>query len=302
MTVSEWMEKWMQSELKGRVRQSSFQTYINMYKHHLRPGIGSCLITCFTTENIRSLIESLYKKGLADSTVRGIYRLLAAAMKCAHEEDIIRRNPCARIRLQRSMSREQRVLNKVESGRICDEAQVRTDLPTLLGMYTGMRLGEICALKWEDIDWAQKTIFVRRCAQRIAARSGSTEKTALIVGEPKSLKSRRIIPVPEFILILLKKRQTKGASGYVFGTETRAAEPRTIQRRFAGLTRRLGLNGVHFHTLRHSFATRLFELGVDIKTVSSLLGHSSARTTLKFYAHSLMDHQRAAIDLLAARK
>ncbi len=90
------------------------------------------------------------------------------------------------------------------------------------------------------------------------------------------------------------------ASEYIFGVSNRAAEPRTLQRRFRRQMERLGITGVHFHTLRHSFATRLLELGIDVKTVSALLGHCSAKTTLDFYAHVLIDQQRSAMERLTA--
>lgn len=288
----------MQGELKGNVKPSSYQVYLGMYRRYLKGEMGCWEIARITPDAIRAFLESLYEKGLAESTVKGIYRLFNAAMRCAHEEEIIRKNPCSRIRIRSTGKKEQRVLNRSESRLLSEGAKEAAGLPVLLSMYTGMRLGEICGLKWEDVDWNSRTLSVRRCAQRIARPNGK-RRTALIVGTPKSLKSCRILPVPEFILTLLKMIQTGADGGYIFGTTARPAEPRTIQRRFTQIAGRLGIENIHFHTLRHSFATRLFELGVDVKTVSSLLGHSSARITLDCYAHSLMEHQRIAIDRLA---
>ncbi len=298
LTLGEWMESWLQGEMQGSVRPSSYQTYINMYKHHLENSLGSWEISRITPESIRFFLQSLHEKGLAPSTVRAVYRLFSAAMKAAQEEDLIYKNPCVRIRLQNPPPPEQRVLSAQESRAIFVDAMAQKDLAVLLGMYTGMRLGEICALRWEDVDFEQQTVTVRRTAQRLTKPVEDDQKTSLAVGVPKSAKSFRSLPVPAFLMTMLEEYGGPSPAGYLFGTETRAAEPRTIQRRFQRMTERLNLSDVHFHTLRHSFATRLFELGVDIKTVSSLLGHSSSRTTLDFYAHSLLDHQRAAIDKL----
>lgn len=121
-----------------------------------------------------------------------------------------------------------------------------------------------------------------------------------MVGSTKSLRSERVLPAPAFLLERLKERRAETASEYIFGVSNRAAEPRTLQRRFRRQMERLGITGVHFHTLRHSFATRLLELGIDVKTVSALLGHCSAKTTLDFYAHVLIDRQRSAMERLAA--
>ena len=300
-TFAQWTEAWRQNELVGSVKPSSYQTYLNILKHHLLPRFGQYLLTSITAEVIQNYVESMEEKGLARSTIQGIIRLLSTIMRSAQQAGIIRRNPCQKIRLRGGIT-DQRVLNRQEQKRLVNSIQNERGLPALLGLYTGMRLGEICALRWEDINWEQKAIHIRRTVQRLRFDNSkeNTGKTKLIVGSPKSTSSERIVPVPQFILQILKNmKRDSGEIGYIFGITERPAEPRTIQRRFAAQAQRYGIKGVHFHTLRHSFATRMLELGIDVKTVSVLLGHSSVRTTMTYYAHSLDENQRQAIDRLA---
>ena len=300
-TLADWMEHWMENELLGSVKESSWQTYRNLVTRHLLPRLGGYALTQLTPKVIHGFVDELESSGLAENTIRGVYRLLSSAMRYALDEGVIRKNPCRRIHIQHRERGEQRVLSRFEQEKLRQAADGSRDLPALLSLYTGMRLGEICALKWTDIDWVQGTITVRRTVQRIAGKGSENDgyKTFLMIGTPKSHRSCRVIPVPEFILVMLRARlQSCCVAEYVFGKASGAADPRTIQRRFSRLAKKLGVSGAHFHTLRHTFATRLLELGVDVKTVSALLGHSSARTTLDFYAHSLSEQQRAAVALL----
>lgn len=300
-TVAQWLSRWMEEEILGSVKPSSYQTYMNLLNKHLLPMIGKMQLAAVTPSVVQRFIETLETASLSYSMIRSVYRLLSASMRCALDEGLIAKNPCRKIKLQRKETAEQRVLTRAEQKLVRQSADA-ADLPALLSLYTGMRLGEICALKHADIDWERKTITVRRTAQRIA--KGTTEtgaKTMLMIGTPKSIRSQRVIPIPDFLLVLLRKlTEQTPSSAYLFGSAAKAAEPRTIQRRFKRFAQQLGFENVHFHTLRHSFATRLLELGVDVKTVSVLLGHSSARTTLDCYAHSFIDRQRAAVNLLSA--
>lgn len=299
ITLGQWMDNWLTFEIKHQIKESSYQTYCNQYRKHIVPHIGRLIISSISTADIQMFLKDLRESGLSASTSKGVLRLINATLKSAVDEGIIRKNPCKKLRIKNTETIEQRVLTREEQKKLKSVSLNMKNLPTLMSLYTGMRLGEICALRWTDIDWERETITVRRTIQRIAKLNAETnQKTYLAVGTPKTHRSQRTLPIPAFLITLLKKCSAESSSIYVFGTLNRAIDPRTIQRRFKRLVKRIGIEGVHFHTLRHSFATRLLEIGVDVKTVSVLLGHSTARTTLDVYAHSLVDGQRSAVERL----
>lgn len=305
-TIGQWMSLWMENELLGSVKDSSYQTYKNQLNRHILPRLGNLELDALTPGAVHAFLQELLNARLSESMTRSVYRLLSAGIRAAQDEGLIRKNPCKRIRVQRGEGQEQRVLSRQEQKKAEFGLVESKNMPALVSMYTGLRLGEICGLKWTDIDWENGTITVRRTVQRLShKRSEGGKKTLLVIGSPKSCSSHRTIPVPAAILQRLQAMREdmdeKNAPGeFVFSTTDHAAEPRTIQRRFERVMKSLGIAGAHFHTLRHSFATRLLELGVDIKTVSVLLGHGSPRTTMDCYAHSLLGQQRSAINRLAA--
>ena len=175
-TVGEWLVYWLENELLGSVKPSSYQTYVNLMNRHLIPVLGSTRLAAVTPTVVNDYVGHLEESGLSYSTVKGAYRLLSAAMRYALDEGKIQKNPCRKIRIQRPEQTEQRVLTRAEQEMLRNSAS-DSDLPTVLSLYTGMRLGEVCALKWSDIDWDRKTITVRRTAQRIVrSRNGEVGK------------------------------------------------------------------------------------------------------------------------------
>ena len=233
--LQDWLQQWLESEVSGSVKGSSYQTYLRQIQVHMIPKLGHFLLSEVTFSTIRDFISQLESDELAYSTVKGIFRLLNAALRCAQETGVISLNPCRSIKIQPQEAMEQRVLSRSEQEKLRKTSLEQDDLPTLLSLYTGMRLGEVCALKWSDIDWEKKTITVRRTAQRTARfENGAGKRTVLLIGTPKSKRSHRILPIPDFLFVMLQKvcRAADNTDAYVFGKVGHAAEPRTIQRHF----------------------------------------------------------------------
>ena len=188
------------------------------------------------------------------------------------------------------------VLTKDERHRIelyLTQNLTATNIAVLLCMFSGLRIGELCGLRWGDIDLDNGTISVSRTVQRIN-KGGRSE---VVVGTPKSKSSVRIVPVPKFIVDILK--QNKKADGfYIISGKVKPVEPRTMQYRFKSILKACGVRDVNFHLLRHTYATVCIEQGFDPKTLSELLGHADASITLNRYVHSSMHMKRKYVDRL----
>ena len=147
-SFAEWTEEWWYQELAGRIKASSWQTYRNILSRHIVPVLGNCLLTEITAEMVGAFVRDLESRAFAVSTIRGIWRMLNSILCSAVEEGLICQNPCRKVRLRNGVTDNQRVLNHREQQAMLQAAQGERDIPALLSLYTGMRLGEICALKW----------------------------------------------------------------------------------------------------------------------------------------------------------
>ena len=200
------------------------------------------------------------------------------------------------------MSKELTVLNVDDQRKLKEfliKQKTSTSIGILLSLYTGMRIGEVCALSWEDVDLDDNIIFVRHTVSRVKSNSGK-RKTELILDEPKTRSSKREIPIPLYLTDVLKRYRENSHSTFVISNYDGFSDPRTYDIKFHSILKECGINSVNYHTLRHTFATRCVEAGVDIKTLSEILGHANVSVTLNTYVHSSMDLKRKQIEKLSA--
>jgi integrase len=210
-------------------------------------------------------------------------------------------NAIANVELPKKEKHELNLYNKNEQNRLKLALLTNMDLTKLaiiIALYTGVRIGELCGLKWSDIDFAAKTVHIERIVQRIRT-NGKINKTELLISTPKSQSSARTIPLPDFLIDMLKAFKPSNADAFIITGNTKLPDPRTMQYRFKTLLVKIGLRYINFHSLRHLFATNCVELGFDVKTLSEILGHSTVEITLNRYVHSSMERKRQCMDMLS---
>ena len=277
--------EWLQEVSKNR-KHSTFVKYKTVYDNHLANSIATFQVSKITG----SLLDEKISATASESLIKSIYCVVNQVLAFAKKqyritvEKLTRKSFKAKKKLVEVLSRD-------EQSRLLACLNQKMDqfkLAILLCLYTGLRLGEVCALKWSDIDFKNRLITVNRTVQRIAVIGGKS-KTALLVTDPKSECSRREIPVSAYLLALLT--QFQNGREYIFGGE-KPLEPRTLQYRFKKYLYALKISDHKFHILRHTFATNCVEEGADVKSLSEMLGHSDVCITLNRYVHPSMASKR----------
>ena len=287
--------KWFQS-MQHRIKASTAANYSMKAEKHLLPAFGNIIISEIEEDSVYRFIEEKQSAGLSDRYIADILSLMRSVCKYAARRYRIR-NPMSEIRQFKRKPPEIKLLDKEEHDRLTQyvmENQTRTNLGIALTMATGLRIGELCAFKCKDIDIKKRIMTVRHTIQRIQCPNGD-KKTKLIITEPKSESSKRVIPIPESMIPYLSEFMSEPDNFLLSGTE-KPVEPRTMQNRFARILNNVNLPSVHFHSLRHYFASSCIRLGFDVKALSELLGHCSVEITLNRYVHSTFEQKRQYMD------
>ena len=253
-----------------------------------------------TADQIQALYNS-YAGSLSSASIYKIHKLLNAAFKKAVITKKIIYNPMVAVEPPKVTQEEITIFSFTELLRLFrvmkrSKRWQRYYTFYYLLLVTGMRIGEICALRWENIDLEKRVLTVRHTIQRIQCFEGD-RKTKVIIAEPKSQSSRREIPIPDCIMPMLKELKGKN-SAFVLTETEKPIEPRTMQYRFKRILENAGVGYYNFHVLRHSMASSAVELGFDVKTLSEILGHSSVQVTLDRYIHTSMEHKRNCMNLM----
>ncbi len=298
MTVRELATEWL-FICSNRIKESTAANYRMKLDKHILPAFGSKTCYELRSKDIYLFMERKLGEGLSARYVGDIIVIIKSMFRYACREYGMR-NILEGIVMPKKPKTEAKVFNKEQqkklSAYLCTE-QNNTSLGIALSLYTGLRIGELCALQWQDIDTNAKTLTISKTIQRIQSYDGKN-KTRLVLTEPKSANSNRTIPLPDFLIPMINRFKEKG-SAFVLSGCTKPVEPRTMQNRFKRILNKADLPDINYHSLRHAFATSAIELGFDIKTLSEILGHSSVEVTLNRYVHSSMDRKRVCMNLIS---
>lgn len=295
ITYSLLLDDWL-SASKLNVKESTYARYVHLIQKHISPRLGDLSLSQMTTQTIENFIASQLKNGrldgkggLAPKTVADILTVIKSTMEYARYNDYV--VPCNLKKLSvKRKEKKMRVLTPTEQAALLKTLTDKMDsckFGVVLSLYTGIRIGELCALTWEDLCLAESVLRVRKTMQRIQETEiGAVHRTKIIITEPKSSCSIREIPLPPFIVDMARQFSAPTQAFVLTGNPRRFIEPRTMQNRFKYYVAESGIEKANFHATRHTFATRCVEVGFEIKSLSEILGHANVNITLNRYVHS----------------
>lgn len=303
--LSAMARRWLES-LAGQVKESTFVKYHSALQLHILPALGNVHVEDMTHEGIEAFSlrllrgEGTGRKPLAPRTVSDILCVLRSILRFARRNGA--KVPCdgSSVRIRRPVV-QMRVLTRKEQEKLCkflyQDLNPR-NVGILLSLFAGLRVGELCALRWEDIALGERILYVRHTLHRIQRLDPEGPRTCIVITSPKSRTSERMIPLPEDLARIMEALPGQRRGYFLTGREDVWAEPRIMQYHFHRVLEKCGIADANYHALRHTFATRCVELGFDVKSLSELLGHSTVSMTMDRYVHPTLEHKRSNMQRL----
>jgi integrase len=305
-TLGNWLETWMNDYKRMDLRLSTWENYQRSIKTHILPALSHISLGQLRTDDIQHLYNNMVKNGSAPATVRRVHQIINSCLTQAEKNRLLSWNPAKATKLPKLESKEVRAMSQKEMDKflaVLDGERWEAAFICLLG--TGLRQGELLALRWQDVDLRNRTIKVSQAMAR-------TKEKGLVFDEPKTAKSKRVIPLLKYVVKALRQHKVRQAEiklaagenfqdhGLVFCTDVGTPiYPRNFTQKFYILREKAGISSdLNLHALRHTFATRLLEEGENLKVLQELLGHTDIGTTANTYAHVSPELMREAVSKL----
>lgn len=298
MKLKNWLEVWLNKYTKHTVKLRTYGRYEYIIEKHINPKLGDYELEELSPVLLQDFVLDKIEHGnlktngpLANNSVIGIVNVLKSALSLAKSLEMIERDYTDKIKLPLATEKEVSAFDKVEQDKLvkfCLEAKKKNYIGIVICLYTGIRLGELLALTWNDIDLNSGIMNISKTAYRI--KENGTPR--IVVDKPKTRNSNRIIPLPKQLIEILKKIKKQSNSLYVLSTRNGGmVGTREYQKTYQRILAKLDIPYKNFHSLRHTFATRAVEMGMDVKTLSEILGHKNPMITLQRYTHSLISYK-----------
>lgn len=291
MKYKEWLNEWITYYVKPTTKERTCRKYGKQVENHIALELGEYELEELSAKVLQRFTVGLIENGLAANTVNGIISVIKSSLKQAVILGYVNVQYTDAIVRPKAKEKQVESFSKVEQRKIEQYiAKSKKDklFGILLCLYTGLRIGELLALTWQDVDFIKGIITVNKSC-RDAWDKGKYVKC---IDTPKTDNGYRIVPIPKQLLVRFKEIKKHSTGEYVVSGKTEyGAEVRSYQKTFEGILKKLGISHKGFHALRHTFATRALEVGMDVKTLSEILGHGNPMLTLKRYAHSMLEHK-----------
>lgn len=296
ITVGKVYQEWLNAVI-NRVKESTLANYQNKFEKHILPEFSDIPCADLTAGRINAFINKKLADGLSASYVRDIFTVFKTMLKYAQEEYGFRLS-LKNVVLPKAERNQVEKISDTEQKKLVSYLKANMSLTAfgiLLSLFMGLRIGELCGLKWEDVDFQNKILHIHRTVQRTSSANGN-RKTKIVISAPKSATSFREIAIPDMLMKYFEMFRDE-ADHFILSGADKPVEPRTMQYRYKKILQSAEVENHNYHKLRHTFATNSAEKGFNVKALSAVLGHSSVTLTLNRYIHPDRTYERRLMNM-----
>lgn len=303
----DWIYAWL-IEKKDYIKESTYANYSNNIFNHIIPKLGNYTLNEINHKIIQDFLLELSKNGrkdntggLSEKTIKDITIIIKGSIKKGINEGKIKHIELSFNYPKDNKEKNIYILTKHEQNKITNyvlDNRNTKNIGFLISLYSGIRIGELCALQWKDIDFKNNKLMISKTIQRVYIKDKDKSISKVIITTPKTKNANREIPVNKDFLEIIKSLKTE-KDNYILSNSDKYIEPRTYRKYFNKILKELKIKHFNFHSLRHTFATNCISLGCDYKTVSELLGHANVNITLNLYVHPRYSQKKKCIDLVS---